>query len=342
MLPEKRAVGEADILHVGAAGVRRLHETEEPGTVAPACGEKRLERVAAEIRAHGDSVGERGIVAARFDVRGRVRPRGGADVAALDVGDDEQLGRVRVGADLLEGPHPVRAERLEERRLRLHRHGVRRDGVDDPPAEPRTRGGGVLAAEDGLAAQLDRKLVRHRVEPDDDLAPLALDRVGDSVGEMRHGHRRHTPECTERLGTREGPLPRPLDDPRRRRARAALAPLDGRFEGAAGRELRDACCGDVHFLGRIARIHAGARSPLLARELAETGEGHITAALQRIGDRLQESVDCLARVARCQLAPPRDLVHKLLFGHVPLLLSLIGSRAVMTLPGVPDSLNHAV
>ena len=75
---------------------------------------------------------------------------------------------------------PVGAERLEERELRLDRDGVRRDRVDDPAAEARD-----------VAAQLDRQQVGPRIEPDDELAALALDLGGEPVAERerRDSHR---------------------------------------------------------------------------------------------------------------------------------------------------------
>ena len=87
---------------------------------------------------------------------------------------------------------PVGAERLEERELRLDRDDVRRDRVDDPAAEARRRLAGRLAA------QLDGKQVRPRIEPDDELRSLALDRLGEPVAERhaaparlhRRGHAR--------------------------------------------------------------------------------------------------------------------------------------------------------
>ena len=45
-------------------------------------------------------------------------------------------------------------------------------------------------AEDGLAAQLERQLIDDRVEADDELAPLSLDGLGETVGEVRDRHRR--------------------------------------------------------------------------------------------------------------------------------------------------------
>ena len=101
---------------------------------------------------------------------------------------DEEPCRARVVADLLERPEPVGAERLEERGLRLHGDDVRPDGVDDPLAEAcdrRRRGG---SAEHGLAAQLHRQEVEARVEPDDELALLARDGLGEPVGEVGGRH----------------------------------------------------------------------------------------------------------------------------------------------------------
>ena len=49
----------------------------------------------------------------------------------------------------------------------------------------------MLASQHGLAAELDRKLVEDGIEADDDLAPLALDRFGDAVGEVRYCNAGH-------------------------------------------------------------------------------------------------------------------------------------------------------
>ena len=53
-------------------------------------------------------------------------------------------------------------------------------GVDDPAAEARD-----------VPAELDRQQVGQRIEPDDELAALALDLDGDPVaeGERRDSHR---------------------------------------------------------------------------------------------------------------------------------------------------------
>ena len=132
---------------------------------------------------HGLTVSASATRRVALEVGRRVGARGRADVAALAVGDHEQPGAARVGADLVEGGHPVGAERLEERELRLDGDRVRRDRVDDPAAEARD-----------VAAQLDRHQVGLRIEPDDELAALALDLGGQPVGEgqRRDGHRHAT------------------------------------------------------------------------------------------------------------------------------------------------------
>ena len=168
-------VGERDVLHVGATGVRRLHEAEDPGALTPARLEKRLHGIAAEIRVDRDGVGER-------DERLRIRARGRADVAALRIGDDEQAGGARVLADLRERAHAVGAVRLEERRLRLHRDRVRRDRVDDAGAE-----------REEIAVHLGRQLLDDRVEPDDELA-AACARRPRRAG-RRSASRPRSPSC---------------------------------------------------------------------------------------------------------------------------------------------------
>ena len=149
-----------------------------PDTAAAHRAEERLDRVAAEPRVDRQRVGARRLA---LEVGVGIRARRRADVAALAVGDDQQPGAPGVGADLVEGRHPGRPERLEEGELRLHGDGVRRDRVDQAAAEA-----------GDVAAQLDRHQVDVRVEPDDELRMLALDLGGEPVGEggrRGHGHR---------------------------------------------------------------------------------------------------------------------------------------------------------
>src|SRR5215212_6139236 len=54
VLPEQPAVAQDEILDVGATLVRRLDEAEDARSLAPAGGQKRLERVAAEVRVDGE------------------------------------------------------------------------------------------------------------------------------------------------------------------------------------------------------------------------------------------------------------------------------------------------
>jgi hypothetical protein len=182
VLPERPAVRQCEVLDLPAF-VRRLDETEEPGALAPAGPEERLERVAAEVGADGHRVRERRFA---LQIRGRVRARGGTDVAPLRVGDHQQPGRAGIGADLLERAHAVRAERLEERELRLDRDCVGRDGVDDAAAEARTRRGGAVTPLVGVAGELDRKQLGQRVEADHQLRALALDRLRQPITEEGH------------------------------------------------------------------------------------------------------------------------------------------------------------
>ena len=146
----------------------------------------------------------------RLEVRGRVRASRRADVPALGVRNDDEARRPRVGAHLLERRHPGSTERLEERELRLHADGVRGDRVDHPAAEARAGVRGLRAAETRLARELDRQELGHRVEPDEELAPLPLHGFGEPVSERPHGRRwprldvlHHRSESSERPGRKE-------------------------------------------------------------------------------------------------------------------------------------------
>src|SRR5439155_11674023 len=98
-----------------------------------------------------------------------------------------------------------------------------------------------------------------------------------------------------------------------------LAAFDRGLQGATRGELRDARRRDVHLLSRVARIDAHARLALLRLELSKACERDVATATQRVGDRFEKCVDRLGRIARAELAPPRNFGDELLLGHVPLL-----------------------
>jgi hypothetical protein len=110
---------------------------------------------------------------------------GRADVAALAVRDHEEARRARILAGSLEGAQAVGAERLEERKLRLHSHDVRRHRVHESAAEAGDGVCGRAPARVGVPTKLDGKELGPRVEPDEELAALAVDRLRDAVGERR-------------------------------------------------------------------------------------------------------------------------------------------------------------
>ena len=189
-----------------------LTRQKMPAAVAPAGGEERLERVAAEVRVDGQRVGERRSASSRGSryaaaYARAVEPMSPRFPSAID----EQPGGARVGAHLLERAHAVGAERLEERELRLDA----RRRTARPRRRSRSRSaerlGGLGAAEVRVAAQLDRQQVGARVEPDDELAALAARRPR-RAGRRRSTSRpaapprvlRHQPQGTARRRRHEG------------------------------------------------------------------------------------------------------------------------------------------
>ena len=161
VLPERTAVGEREVLEVRAARIRGLDDGQH---AEPVVREERLERVVAEVRVHGDRVGER-------RERGRIGAGGRRHVASLSVGDHEQACLARVAADLGERGPAVRALRLEERRLRLDDDRHLRDGVDDAAAE----------LHDSEACRHERGI---GIEADAERRALALHRCCEPIREV--------------------------------------------------------------------------------------------------------------------------------------------------------------
>jgi hypothetical protein len=66
---------------------------------------------------------------------------------------------------------------------------MRSDSVDDAAAEARARVGGGAAREMSVTCELDGQEVRPRVEADDELGTLSLDRICDPIGENARAYR---------------------------------------------------------------------------------------------------------------------------------------------------------
>src|SRR5437588_6601344 len=114
------------------------------------------------------------------------------------------------------------------------------------------------------------------------------------------------------LEQREGRTGRPS----RMKSGTALAAADGLLERAPRGELGDGCRGNRHLLAGVARVDSLALGAILRRELPETGEGHVLATPERIGDRVEHRVDRLGGIAPAQAASLSDRVNELLLSHV--------------------------
>ena len=114
--------GDHEVLELPRPGVRGA--AEDVGEAVGSIDERR-DRLGAEVRVDRDRVG-----AETVEQGDRLARGGRPDVAALRVGEDGQVRR-ETRADPLEGGHPGRPERLEEREVRLDRGGVRGGRLDD-------------------------------------------------------------------------------------------------------------------------------------------------------------------------------------------------------------------
>ena len=135
--------------------------TKSPRPLRAARLDERLEPVVSEVRVDRQRVAAWArALDRRREVGRRVGGRGRADVAPLAVEHDEQAGGARGLADALERRERGRADRLEERELRLDRDRVLGDGLDDPAAEAldrprRTRRAGAHAVPDRVRQALE-------------------------------------------------------------------------------------------------------------------------------------------------------------------------------------------
>src|SRR6266545_4079226 len=321
LLPDRPSVRENEVLYVRAALIGRLHDAEDSRPVPAARPEVRIQRIAAEVGVDRESIRKRHSVGSRWgnlpvppdplhwsaiadrrlrrrlQKRRRVCPGRRADVAALRISDHLQPGGTRVGADLLERTDAVRAQRLEERRLGLDRDHVRSDCVDEPTTEAGARVGRCLPPQVGVALQLDREQIRARVEADDELRALPLDRVREPVGEVRRRDGRHPSSAYWRRKTTKAAS----CGPRRN-------PGGGAWALAA------------HTSAALAHASNAVAHPSAA--VAHTAGA---AALQRLGNRVEEGVDRLRCVASREPRFRRNLVNELLFRQVPLLLSTVAT-----------------
>ena len=193
VVPERSPVREREILDVGGAGVRGADEEEDARAVPAAGGEERLDRVEPQVRARGHRVGERRAVVARLEVA----PRHTRATSSRCLRASRRAGRGdRPRARSRRPPRapesrPSRAPRRTRTAASPRRRTARRRRRSPCRSERPRRGGG--ASEHRLAAQLHRQQVEPRIEPDDELAPLARDRLGEPVGEAAILDRRTDP-----------------------------------------------------------------------------------------------------------------------------------------------------
>src|SRR5262249_26271169 len=173
-------------------------------------------------------------------------------------------------------------------------------------------------------SELDGQMIGTRIETDDELGSLPLDRFGKAVGEVRGRDGRHFRQRSA-LRRRWPPCRRPSSV--LGGGASVLAALDCCLKLASCRELRDGRRGDRHLLARITRIHALALGAMLRRELPKPREGHFLLATQRVRYRVEKRVDRFRGVARRQTRFRGDLIHELLFRQVPLLLWSDGTAA---------------
>src|SRR4051812_19927140 len=101
-------------------------------------------------------------------------------------------------------------------------------------------------------------------------------------------------------------------------APAAGSALHCLLELAACGELGDGRRGNLDSLSRIPRVDALTSSAPLGRELAESGKRDLAARTENIGDRVEEGVDGLSRVALRDTRLVSDPVHELLLCHISL------------------------
>jgi hypothetical protein len=193
--------------------------------------------------------------------------------------------------DALEREPAVGAEALEAGELRLDGDAGGRRRVD----------GGLAVRRDRDGSALGRRPVRGRrrrglrpeprgvgVEPQDDLGLALRDEGVQPVGEVQTGRR---------------PAVLRVAGPQR-------LVVDGLLQTRAGREARHLRCRDLDRRTRT-RMHALTRTALGDMELAEPGERHVAASRQRLLDRVENGIHCLAGLGLAQVCATGDLIDEL-------------------------------
>jgi hypothetical protein len=254
-LPQRPAVGEHGVEHVGGTGVGRAHEHERAGPGLARALHERVQRVLAEQRVRRERVGPeagREAEGGRRLADERLRVRGGrdGDVATLAVGEHEQAGAVRVRAHRLQREPAREAEALEAGELRLDGDARRPRGVDERRAVREHGGGGLDARRRARGAReragrggagTDRARPRRRAEARGLLGVGELER---EVSAQLSGRGEHVAPQVQRVGID------PEDDLRLARrhgggdpvterdgARRRPVPVPGRRRPATGAQL---------------------------------------------------------------------------------------------------------
>jgi hypothetical protein len=130
---------QAQILHVGGAGVGGAHQHQHPRADPSRCLHEGVDGVGAHQRVHRGHVDAETRQAAErrrraVQQRAGICARGHVDVTALAVGDHEQAQFARVPGHVFQRRPPGGAEQLEARKLGLDRDARVRGGVDEGKA----------------------------------------------------------------------------------------------------------------------------------------------------------------------------------------------------------------
>ena len=247
----------------------------------------------------------------------------------LHAGIDERLER-RAEGEALDALRPdlhdARARRREARRLEVEDHEGcrlerrRRSGSVGEPHSSTAPDEASVARHD-LVEERARDPGRRRCEREQRLGRLGrghrpsarLHELHEAVGRVEG--QLHPPQSRRTYVRCQGQKRGPGGVGPRLSSSEEVVLVDGLLQHRAGRELRHGRRLDLDLLARVPRVNAHPRCPVRRVELAEPGEGHGVAGLQRILDGAEERLDCLACLALGRAGLLGYCVYELLLGH---------------------------
>ena len=185
VLVDRSPVGDQILNHL-TPRIGSFHEHEHARCPRDGDIDKGLQAIAAQVRAHGKSVGSPSRSALAAEESLGVGHGRRSNVVSLAVHDDQESLRAGIGDRFHQDRHSRRPQFLKESGLGLHRRYERGHDIDHASAKGAVRGRAGLDGQVSAGTQARGKRVHTRIEPYQHRVAAATDRFIEAIWKTEH------------------------------------------------------------------------------------------------------------------------------------------------------------